>query len=136
MIPVKSGPWVILASLIHQVFLPAIGSGVDIKMAERAAIGGGEWFGGQALLLLRVRLVGLLVDCFLAARALLVVLAVGALSHQMGGQRVDLDALAALAADYEHGTCVEVMHVFVVLLRKALVHPLAELADFVLVYFV
>ncbi len=81
MIPVKSGPWVILASLIHQVLLPAIGSGVDVKVAERTAIGSSEGFGRQALLLLHMGLVVLLVDCLLAAGALFVVLAVGTFSH-------------------------------------------------------
>lgn len=54
----------------------------------------------------------------------------------MGSESVDLDALAAFAADDEHGTGVEVMHVLVVLLHKALVHPFAKLADFILVYLV
>ena len=39
MIPVKSGPRVIFASLVDQMFLPAIGAGVDVQMAKRAPVG-------------------------------------------------------------------------------------------------
>lgn len=81
-------------------------------------------------------LVKFLMHCFLASRAFLVVLAVCALSDQVRGQGTDFDALAAFAADDQHGTCVEVMHVFVVLLQESLVHSLAELAYLVLVYLV
>ena len=51
-------------------------------------------------------------------------------------QGADFDALAAFATDDQHGTGVEVMHVFVVLLYESLVHSLAELADLVLVYLI
>ena len=78
-------------------------------------------------------LVKLLVHCFLASRAFLVVLAVCALSDQVRGQGADLDALSAFAADYQHGTSVEVVHVFVVLLHESFVHSLAEFAYLVLV---
>lgn len=105
-------------------------------MAEGTPIGRSEWLGRQALLFLRVCLVTLLVDCLLAAGAFLVVLAIGTLAHQMGGQRVDLDALSALTADDEHGTGIEVVHVLVVLLHETLVHSLAELANLILAYLI
>lgn len=81
-------------------------------------------------------LIKLLVHSFLTSRAFLVVLTVCALSNQVRGQGADFNALAALAADDQHGACIEVMHVFVVLLHESLVHSLAELTYLVLVYLV
>jgi hypothetical protein len=105
-------------------------------MAEGTPVGRSEWLGRQALLLFRMGLVALLVDGLLAAGALLIILAIGTLAHQMRSQCVDFDALPALAADDEHGTGIEVVHVLVVLLHEALVHSLAEFANLILVHLV
>lgn len=133
MIPVKSCTRVVLASLVDQMLLPAIYSRIYVQMAQRAPVGSSKRLGGKAFLLLSVGFVRFLVDCFFAPWAFLVVFAVGALSDQMRGEGVDFDALAALAADDEHGACVEIVHVFVILLHESFVDSFAKLANYILV---
>lgn len=105
-------------------------------MAQGTPVCGCHWFGGQAFLLLHVHLVVLLVDCFLAPWTSFIVLAVGALSHQMSSQCTNLNSLSALATNNEHRAGVKVMHIFIVLFSETLVNSLAELAYMVFAYLI
>jgi hypothetical protein len=115
------------------MLLPSVGTWVDVQMAQRASVGRSQWFSRQALLLLNMRLVDLLLHRLLAPGALLVVLAILALSHQMRGEGADLNALSALATNGQHGAGVVVVHIFVVLLDESFVVSFAELAVLVFV---
>ena len=119
---------IVLAPLIDQMFFPAIHPSVDVKMAQGAAICSSHGFGWKALLLLNMCLVYLLLDCFLASWTLFIVFAIGALSHQMGGECTYFNALIALFADGKHRASIVVVHIFVVLFNKFFIMSFAKLA--------
>ena len=65
------------------MFLPPIGTRIDVEVAEGTSIGCSQWFSRQTLLFLYMSLIALLVDGLLTAGTLLVILAIGTLAHQM-----------------------------------------------------
>jgi hypothetical protein len=44
----------------------------------------------------------------------------------MRGEGTDLYALSTLTANDDHGTCIEIMHIFVIFFRKSFIYSLAE----------
>jgi len=115
------------------MLLPSISPRADVEMTQRTSVSNSQRFPRQTFFLFNVSLVYLLLDCFLAARTFFVVFAVLAFPHQMCSQGADLHSLSALSADGQHGTCVVVMHIFVVFFYESFVVPFAELAVFILV---
>ena len=75
----------------------------------------------------------LLVDCFFAPRAFLVILAIGALSHEVISESTNFNGLSTFSTDREHRAGIEIVHIFVILLGKALIYSFAKLAMLFLV---
>ena len=116
------------------MLLPSVDSRVDVQMTKRTAICSSKRLSRETLFLLSMGFVGLLMDCFLASGALLVILTICTLSDQMRGKGTDFNPLATLAADNKHRASVKVVHIFVIFFNKSFIDSFTKLALLILIY--